>query len=397
MKLIERTSYLEELKKLRGTPDIKIITGMRRVGKSKMMEAYLAWVKEQDADANIIFVNFFDLAFEELKEYHQLYNYIESRYAAKKKNYLFIDEVQLCPKFELAVNSLYASEKYDIYLTGSNAFLLSADLATLFTGRYIELHVFPFSFKEFCLYFSDRNDLDSLFDEFTVKGGLSGSYLYEDEKLRTAYLREVYATILNRDLVQKFNLPDTTTLNRLSEFLMDNISNLTTANSISNMLNADKVSTNHVTVQKYISHLCQAFLFYKIKRYDIRGRKYLESNDKYYLNDTGLRLAVLGTHNLDFGRMYENIVCIELLRRGYEVYVGKLYQKEIDFVAKKADEKFYIQVSDDISNPETFKREYEPLLKIKDAYPKLIIARTKHPDILFEGIRVCDIARWLAE
>ena len=181
----------------------------------------------------------------------------------------------MCPKFELAINSLYSKGKYDIYITGSNAFLLSADLATLFTGRYIGIHVFPFSFQEYCQYYEETGDKEKLFDEYSIKGGLAGSYAYRTEKDRVNYIKEVYETIVTRDLVQKYSLPDTLVLQRLSEFLMDNISNLTSPNKVSQLLTTDKTTTNHVTVGRYIKYLCNAFVFYDIKRYDIRGKKYL--------------------------------------------------------------------------------------------------------------------------
>lgn len=231
---------MERIKALKDTPDIKIITGIRRSGKSNLMQAYIDYLEKEFDDANIIFIDYMDLAFEDIKEYHALHRYVEERFDREKKNYLFVDEVQMCPNFELAVNSLYAKRKYDI-----------------------------------------------------------------------------------------------------------------------------------------------------------RGKKYLKTSDKFYLCDTGIRYAILGSRNMDYGRTYENIVCVELLRRGYDVYVGKLYQKEIDFVAQRGDEKIYIQVSDNISNQETFEREYTPLLQIKDAYPKMIIARTKHPRYTYEGIEVYDIAEWL--
>ena len=395
MKTIVRKNYLNRIIELKDTPDIKIITGIRRSGKSKLMQSYIEYLKTNYDNINIIFIDFMDLEFEEIKEYHALHSYVEQHYVAGKMNYLFVDEVQMCPKFELAINSLYSKGKYDIYVTGSNAFLLSADLATLFTGRYIEIHVFPFSFQEYCEYYSDVSDKDRLFDEYSFKGGLAGSYLYPNDRDRVTYIKEVYETIVTRDLVQKYALPDTTVLQRLSEFLMDNISNLTSPNKVSQLLNANNVSTSHVTVRKYIKYLCNAFVFYDIKRYDIRGKRYLESSEKFYLCDTGIRYAILGSRNMDYGRVYENMVCIELLRRGYDVYVGKLYQKEIDFVAQRGSEKIYIQVSDNISAQETFEREYSPLLQIRDAYPKMIIARTRHPKYSYEGIMIYDIAEWL--
>lgn len=397
MKTIVRKNYLNRIIELKDTPDIKIITGIRRSGKSKLMQAYIEYLKTNYDNINIIFIDFMDLKFEEIKEYHALHSYVEQHYVAGKMNYLFVDEVQMCPKFELAINSLYSKGKYDIYVTGSNAFLLSADLATLFTGRYIEIHVFPFSFQEYCECYSDVSDKDKLFDEYSFKGGLAGSYLYPNDRDRVTYIKEVYETIVTRDLVQKYALPDTTVLQRLSEFLMDNISNLTSPNKVSQLLTANNVSTTHVTVRKYIKYLCNAFVFYDIKRYDIRGKRYLESSEKFYLCDTGIRYAILGSRNMNYGRVYENMVCIELLRRGYDVYVGKLYQKEIDFVAQRGSEKIYIQVSDNISAQETFEREYSPLLQIRDAYPKMIIARTRHPKYSYEGIVIYDIAEWLLE
>ena len=397
MKVIMREKYLDRIIALNGTPDIKIIAGIRRSGKSKLMQSYIEYLKTHYENINIIFIDFMDLAYENIKEYHALHTYVEEHYQEGKTNYLFVDEVQMCPKFELAINSLYSKGKYDIYVTGSNAFLLSADLATLFTGRYIEIHVFPFSFQEYCKYNEEINDKEKLFEDYCINGGLAGSYAYKTEQDRVNYIKEVYETIVTRDLVQKYTLPDTLVLQKLSEFLMDNISNLTSPNKVSQLLTANNTATNHVTVGRYIKYLCNAFVFYDIKRYDIRGKKYLENSEKFYLCDCGIRYAILGTRNMDYGRVYENIVCIELLRRGYDVYVGKLYQKEIDFVVQRGSEKVYIQVSDNISLKETFNREVSPLLQIRDAYPKMIIARTKHPKYSYEGIEIYDIADWLLQ
>lgn len=397
MPYIERKKYLNRLKGLKNTPDIKIITGLRRSGKSELMQAYIRYLEEIEPEANIIFIDYYDLEFDKLKEYRELHTYVKKRFIEGKNNYLFVDEVQLCPNFELAINSLHNSKKFDIYITGSNAFLLSSDLTTLFTGRFIEIPVYPFSFSEYCAYHSINKDIRTLFDDYVQNGGLAGSYVYSSEEDRVAYIKDVYSTIINRDLVDKYRLPDTSVLEHLADYMLDNISNLTSPNKISDQLKANSYSTNHVTIGRYIKYLCQAFMFYQVKRYDIKGKRYLETSNKYYLNDLGMRKAILGTRNADYGRAYENLVAMELMRRGYEVYVGKLYQKEIDFVAIRQSEKVYFQVSDNITEEATFKREVSPLLQIKDAYPKILLANTWHPEYQYEGIRIINIADWLLE
>ena len=394
MKLIERTKYLEQLKSVQGVPDIKVITGIRRCGKSKLMEAYIEHIKNTDANANIIYIDFTELDFEELKEYHELNAYVKNAYVESKNNYLFIDEVQMCEGFEKTLNSLHASEKYDIYVTGSNAFLLSSDLATLFTGRTFSIEVFPFSLKEYMEYY-ELKDAYEAYTQYRKMGGMSGSYLYTDENSRASYVNDVFETLVIRDIVQKFKIRNTPLIEKIADYLMDNISNVVSANKMANTLESNNIKTNDKTVGTYIGYLCNAFGFYRIRRYDIRGKKYLASNDKYYLADPSFRSARLGNKNPDYGRISENLVAIELLRRGYEVYAGVLYKKEIDFVAIKRDEKIYIQVSEYIDNPETFEREYTPLLAIKDAYPKMILARTHQENYQYEGIQIVDIANWL--
>lgn len=395
MKLIDRPTYIDRILSIKNTPDIKIITGIRRAGKSKLMQAFIKHVSETEPLANIIYVDFTRLSAEPLKEYHALNDYIEQHTKIGYVNYVFIDEVQMCPNFEICINSLHASENYDIYLSGSNAFMLSNDLATLFTGRHIEIHVYPFSFREYCDYFQETTDLQVLLDRYCVEGGFAGSYIYSNAQDKETYIREVYNTIITRDLTEKYNIGAPLTLAHLSEYLMDNISNITSANNVANTLVANKISTSHVTSARYITYLCNAFVFYQAGRYDIKGKKYLESLNKYYLVDPGIRFAVLGRRNMDWGRIYENIIYIELLRRGYRVYIGKLYQKEVDFVAMKGDEKIYIQVCDDLSKDETFKREIDPLLKITDAYPKMILARTRHTTYDYQGIKIHDLSQWL--
>lgn len=302
----------------------------------------------------------------------------------------------MCTDFEKAINGLHASENFDIYITGFNSFLLSSDLATLFTGRTFEIKVFPFSFSEFIKYFGYEDKLTA-FDKYLYEGGMAGSYLYCDYEAKYNYIEEIFNTLIVRNIRIKYKIRNVPLMDRLCDFLMDNISNLTSTRSITDTFNAGKNEINHKTIGTYLSYLCNAFAFYKIRRYDIRGKRYLSSKEKYYLGDHSFRYAKLGTKNMDYGRTLENIVAIELLRRGYEVYVGALYKKEIDFVAIKRDEKIYIQVSENIDNPDTFEREVSPLLKINDAYPKMIILRTKHEDYQYEGVKIVDVANWLLQ
>ena len=394
MKIIERERYLNKLINVIGTPDIKVITGVRRSGKSKLLEKFKEYL-EKNKDNNIIHINFNIRDFDDLRDANSLYNFINDQYESNKQNIVLIDEVQMCDDFEKAINWLHALEKYDIYITGSNAFLLSSDLATLCTGRTFEIEMYPFSFEEFCRYYN-YTDLNDSFDKYVLEGGMSGSYLYKTNEEKYLYLKDIYNALVIRDIKQKYGIRNTKLLDDLSDFLMDNISNIVSSRSIAN-----EISKNHEnavsdkTINAYIKYLCSAFAFYKVRRYDIQGKKYLSSQDKYYLVDPSFKYAMIGTKNMNYGRIYENLVAIELKRRGYEVYVGMLYNKEIDFVAMKKDEKIYIQVSDDISRDETFEREVSPLLQIKDAYPKMLIARTKHDDYQYEGIQIIDIANWL--
>jgi uncharacterized protein len=394
MKLIDREVYLNKLISIKGTPDIKVITGIRRSGKSKLLEEYIEWIKAHESDSNIIYIDLTQLKYEALKEYHALNDYIEDRYDRKKNNFVFVDEVQMCEQFELTINSLHSTGKFDIYITGSNAFLLSSDLATLFTGRTYEIEMYPFSFSEYLRFYAPL-DIQVAFDQYVKEGGMSGSYLYKEPEEKYKYLADIFDTLILRDIRQKYKIRNITLMDKIAEFMMDNISNLTSSRKIADTLTRNLDNINHKTVGSYLDYLCNAFAFYKVRRYDIRGRKYLISNEKYYLCDHAFRYAKLGTRNLDYGRVIENIVAIELMRRGYEIYVGVLYKKEIDFVAVKQNEKIYIQVSDDISNQDTFEREVDSLLKIKDAYPKLLIARTRHEQYQCEGIQIIDIAEWL--
>ena len=395
MKIIERSTYLKRLIRLQGTPDIKIITGLRRSGKSELLRSYMQWLRKNVKSLNIIYIDFADLKYEGLKSYKSLYNYIEEAYQTETLNVVVVDEVQLCKQFELAINSLYNSRKYDIYLTGSNAFLLSSDLSTLFTGRFIEIPIFPFSLSEYCTYYDFKKADTQILQNYLMEGGLAGAYIYRDKEDQVSYIKDVYQSVIKRDLLDKYGIKEEALLDSLTDYLMDNVSNLTSASKISTFFKQNGYETNHITIGNYLKYLCSAYMFYKVKRYDIRGKKYLETSDKYYLSDLGFRYAILGNRNMDYGRAYENLVALELMRRGYDIYVGKLYQKEIDFVAMKQSEKIYIQVSDNISEQITLARELAPLKSIKDSYPKMLMANTGHEEYDIDGIKILNLSDWM--
>ncbi len=391
-----RRKYLDDIIRTIGTEDIKVITGVRRSGKSFLLDDFKKYVIENIKDANIISFDLSSLKYEELREYHALNDYVEKHYVNNKRNFLFIDEVQMCKGFELALNSLHASRKYDIYITGSNAFLAGSDLATLFVGRTYTIEVYPFSFAEFMRYF-DYQDRYEAFDKYVREGGMSGSYEYQTLEDKYGYLRETYDTLIVRDIEEKHGVKNVAVMDRLSDFLMDNASKPTSTRNITNTLISNKIEASNKTIAEYVKYLCEAYAFYKVRRYDIKGKRYLTSTDKYYLSDHAFRYAKLGTKVANFGDTYENIVAIELMRRGYEVYVGAMRDSEIDFVAIKDGEKLYIQVSYLIIERETMEREVAPLINIPGGYQKLLIAGTRQSEMQYEGIRIVDIADWLLE
>ncbi len=391
-----RRKYLDDIIRTIGTEDIKVITGVRRSGKSFLLDDFKKYVIENVKDASIISFDLSSLKYEELREYHALNDYVEKHYVNNKRNFLFIDEVQMCKGFELALNSLHASRKYDIYITGSNAFLAGSDLATLFVGRTYTIEVYPFSFAEFMRYFNYQDRYEA-FDRYVREGGMSGSYEYQTLEDKYGYLRETYDTLIVRDIEEKHGVKNVAVMDRLSDFLMDNASKPTSTRNITNTLISNKIEASNKTIAEYVKYLCEAYAFYKVRRYDIKGKRYLTSTDKYYLSDHAFRYAKLGTKVANFGDTYENIVAIELMRRGYEVYVGAMRNSEIDFVAIKDGEKLYIQVSYLIIERETMEREVAPLINIPGGYQKLLIAGTRQSEMQYEGIRIVDIADWLLE
>jgi len=389
MKFIKR-DYLQKLINIKDSPEIKVIFGIKESGKSKLLDAFTDSLSS--SNNNVVRIVLTLKENENLLNGDSLYNFIKSKYVKNKRNYLLIDEVQMCKGFETVINSLHDEELFDIYITGSNAFLLSSDLSTLFGGRAYELNIFPFSFKEYTTYFD--TGIDS-FDDYVVKGGMSGSYVYKNKEDANKYVDGVFLTTVLKDIIIKYKVENEELLKMISYYLMDTIGNLTSFRNIANSLSNNYAKTNDKTVGSYIGYLCKSFLFYPVSRFDIRGGGYLQTEKKYYLSDLSFRFAELGSKHFDYGFLYENLVALELLRRGYEIYVGVLYNKEIDFVTIKNGKREYIQVCDDISKEETFNREVSPLLSIRDSYPKTIICRNKHPESEYKGIRIIDIADWL--
>ncbi|HJJ35990.1 MAG TPA: ATP-binding protein [Methanocorpusculum sp.] len=396
MKLIERMQYLDIMVALLDVPDIKVITGIRRCGKSALLLQFTERVQSVRQDVNIIRLNLDRHEAEPYLEYHRLYDFVESQYQEGRKNVVCIDEVQMCSGFEKAISWLHESGKYSLYITGSNAFLSASDLATLFTGRTFEIPVFPFSFAEYCAYYPEYAPFDA-FGNYLQEGGMPGAYLLPSQQLRYQYVSSVFSTLIVRDIQAKYHIRNVALLQKVTDFLLDNVGNQTSLTSIAKQISVGNTMETHQTIGKYITYLERSFLFYKIPRYDVAGKKYLSTQEKYYLCDHVFRYAVHGRKNQDYGRVMENIVAIELLRRGYEVYVGVLRSAEIDFIALRRDEKLYIQVCDDISHPETFKREITPLLQIKDNYPKIILTRTWHEPYDHEGVQICDLGGWLRQ
>ena len=392
MKLIKR-DYLNKLIETTDVPDIKVITGIRRAGKSKLLDLFEEYLK-RDKVNNIVRILLTKKEFEFLLDKNKLYEYIQSKYDETKKNFLLIDEVQLCNGFETIINSLHDEERFNIYLTGSNAFLLSSDLATLFGGRVFEINVLPFSFKEYNTYF--ETDVNS-FDQYFSQGGMSGSYLYKSREDGLKYVDGVLKSTIIKDIIQKYKIENEELIKMVARYLMDTVGNKTSFRNIAYALTNNFVKTNDKTVASYVDYLCKSYLFYPVSRFDIRGGGYLQTEKKYYLSDLSFRFAELGNKKIDRGFLYENLVALELIRRGYEVYVGVLYNKEVDFVAIKNNKRTYIQVADDITKQETFDREVQPLLSIRDSYPKVLIARTKNAEEDYKGIGIIDIADWLLQ
>lgn len=389
MKLFERPIYLERLWRWRDKDVIKVISGMRRCGKSTLLQLFQSRLLASGVKkSQVVAINLEDLKFSDLSSWRELWDYIKPKLKAGKKTYVFLDEIQRVQEFEKLVDGLYANKDVDVYITGSNAYLLSGELATYLSGRYVEIRMQPLSFREYCAALSVDSDFMRHYAEYVRWGSLPYVLTLADTARQVGdYLDGIYNTVLVKDVLSRKRLSDTSLVNRIARFLFDNVGNLVSVRNVSNNLNAGGASTNANTVDGYIDALCDAFLFYKAERFDVRGKALLRSGFKYYAADLGLRNRLIGYRVGDYGHVLENVVYLELLRRSQNVYVGQHDSSEIDFVTRDNGELQYYQVAETVRDHETREREYAPLRALRDSYPKTLITLDEEPPADLDGIR----------
>ena len=397
--LIERNTYLDDLLSFKDKKLIKVITGIRRAGKSTLFQLYIEKLNKQGVSkANIILVNMEHPNFRKIKTADDLYDYIESRLSISGRNYVFIDEIQQVNDFQQAADWLYARDDVDLYITGSNAYLLSGELATLLSGRYVEIRMQPLSFKEYVSILPNGQDKDRLFSSYLENSSFPGVLELNRKQDRHAYLEGIYNTILVKDIMDRSRIVNTSMLKSVIEFMFDNIGNLVSSNKIANTMQSAGRKISVPTVESYLTALENSFVLYRAGRYDIKGKQRLATGYKYYVADIGLRYFLLGSSKNDLGHILENIVYLELIRRRYEVYVGKNDETEVDFVA--IDEngmKEYYQVSLTVLDENTLKRELRPLQQIGDHYKKILLTMDKLPISSYDGIVQVNVIDWLIE
>lgn len=402
--MIKRNIYLEEIRKYKNKAIIKVITGMRRSGKSMLLKLILEELKiDSVPEENIIYINFESLSFIDINNYQKLYNYVIEKIKNQKgKIYILLDEIQEVENWEKAINSFLVDFDSDIYITGSNANLLSSELATYIAGRYVEIRIYPLSFKEY-MDFAKENKNDKLtkedyFKQYLEFGGLPGIHIlnYTKEEIYQ-YLQDIYNSIILKDVIARNNIRDVELLERVVLYIMDNIGNTFSAKNISDFLKSQGRKLAVETVYNYLKALESAYIISKVSRYDIKGKKILETQEKFYLMDLGFRHAKLGYKSSDISGYLENIIFLELLRRKYQVNIGKQQQKEIDFVARLRNENLYIQVSYFLSSIETIEREFSALKEIKDNYPKMVLSMDNLSKSNIDGIIWENIIDFLLE
>lgn len=397
MKILDRKEYKNRLIRLQETEKIKIISGIRGAGKSELLHSYQKWIEEHVEGANILYLDMEDAQNAELKDGPSLLSYIEMKYEEKSKNFLIVEEVQHCKNFEKAMQSVYERKMFNIYLSSSNTSFLYEDKTAFWDENSIELPIHPFSLSEYLRYYERKDPSSAILPGYLKYGGLSATFRFKFKEDKTEYIKELYNKKIKKDLRKTYGIKDPALMDSLLAYLMLHLSTSTSASKISSLFKQNNLETNHITIGKYLQYLCAAFLFFKVKRYDIRKKVYLETADKYYMTDLSFRFALLEKEKPDWKGIYENLVAIEIRRRGYDIYVGKLYQKEINFVAMREKEKLYIQVTDEIEGEDTLTKALSPLRAIKDSYPKLLIANTGKDEFDVDGIRILDLTKWLME
>ena len=404
--LIKRPLYLNELIENKDVDLIKIITGIRRCGKSSLMELFCQYLLETGIDkSRIIHMNLESLKYNELSDYLSFYNYVSDKIENPGKTYLLFDELQVVSGWEKAIESFRVDYDVDIYITGSNAYLLSTEFATLLSGRYVEIKMLPLSFSEFLDFynFDDKTGLEEKFIYYLKFGGMPVLREYNFNELRiNQALEGIYSTVILKDILQRHNQSDQLSLDKIAHFLSSNIGSITSPNKIGNILSSegdiDKGKIKNIagkTVDKYISMLNNAFIFYRVGRYDIKGKQLLKTLDKNYIVDMGFRNMLLGYRDADRGHILENIVFLELIRRHYRVYIGKIGDTEVDFLAEKPNKKLYIQVTESLASPKTRERELRPLLSINDNYEKIILTSDRNFITSENGIKIINVIDWL--
>lgn len=394
--MIERPRYLQELIALRDTKVIKVITGIRRCGKSTLFELYIDYLlKDNVTTEQIIHINFEDLAYEELHDYRKLYQHVTERLNPDKPNYIFLDEIQVVAQYEKAIDSLQLKKNVDIYITGSNAYMLSGELATLLSGRYVEIRMQPLSFKEYLSAQSNSMEPSRNYVSYLTDSSFPGALEFKARNKVREYLSGIYHTIVMKDVVARLKVADVFILESLIKYVFDNIGNLTSTKKISDTMTSDGRSISVHSVERYLNGLVDSFILYRVPRYDVKGRQLLRTGDKYYVADIALRSLLLGNRTMDRGHILENIVYLELLRRGYQVHVGKIGNAEVDFIVIGEDGTEYYQVALTVREETTLQRELAPLDAIQDHHPKFLLTLDDDPPADYNGIKQLNVLDWL--